>query len=349
MSFFSKSGSGFVSGQLSQFSNDTGQPPDGWKRASGLVRSQENYSQFRMRLIPFLLGTGWTASDISAGHRVLSDRKLALVASSATTKATLVLDLDTGNWAEASSNWAGGSTNHVYSNFVASGNKLYLFGSAFTSGTPYSYNYATRILDLDTLTFSIGAFIGTERGRRGYAAGKLSDGRILVVGGTVGNVTTGSSALTDIYDPVEDVWVQCDDLPVVNSSGGDVVALGDGRAVVRVTNGTFLFDPAATPGTQWEAIESPPATVAFGGTLPNGQAVVGTTTGRTWTLTAEKVWLELNYAYGSAAMLLTSKGVSQSSDGMMLAANSAVGFFTLIDTGREDMPNTSVSFYTVKE
>lgn len=340
---------GFVSGQLSQFSNDTGIPPDGWKRASGLVRSQENYSQFRMRLIPFLIGTGWSASDISSGHRVLSDRKLVLVSALGTAKATLILDLDTGNWTEAPSTWAGGSTTHSYANFVASGNKLYLFGSAYTSGTPYTYNYTTRILDLDTLTFSNGAALSTERGRRGYAAGKLSDGRILVVGGTVGSVNSGSSALVDIYDPIADQWVLCDNLPVVNNTGGDVVALANGRAVVRVTGGTFLFDPAAAPGTQWEAIENPPGAIAFGGTLPNGQAVVGTTTGRTWTLTAEKTWLELNYAYGSAAMLLTTKGVSQSSDGMMLAANSAVGFFVLIDTGHENMPNTSVSFYTVKE
>ena len=348
MSFFSKSGSGFVPGQLSQFSNTSGNPPDGWKRASGVVRSQESYSQFRMRLIPVALGTSWTASDIGNGHRVAVQRSIALVHSTPT-KPTVVLNLDTGAQSEVSAS-AWGNTNHSLSNLAASGNKLYLFGSAYVSGTPYTYNYTTRVLDLDTMTFSNGAALGAERGRRSYAAGTLSDGRILVVGGTVGNVTSGSSALTDIYDPVEDVWVQCDDMPVVNSTGGDVVALGDGRAVVRVTGGTFLFDPAAVPGTQWEAVENPPGTIAFGGTLPSGQAVVGTTTGRAWTLTAEKTWLELNYAHGSAAMLTAnSRGVSQTSDGHMVASNGAVGFLALIDTGREDIENVSVSFYAVKE
>lgn len=350
MSFFTKSsGSGFTAGQLAQFSNTTGKPPGQWARVSGVLRSPDAHSQYRARIIPFPLGTGWSASDIVNAHRVAADRKLALVYGSGTTRATLIVDIDTGAWVETTSSWAPGYATHSYSNFVASGSKLYLFGS-FATGSPYTYNLTTRVLDMSATppTMSVGPSLGT-RARREYAAGKLANGNILIVGGTVGNVTSGTSGLTDIFDPAGQSFTAYDDCPLQTGTGGEVIPLADGRAVVRLPSGTLLFNPAQPSGAQWEALPAVPAGLAFGGMLPTGEAIIGTTTGRAWMLSAEKTWVELNYAYGAPAIFLGAKGVSQTSDGQLLAANNAVGFLALIDTSADVLPNTSVSFYAVKE
>jgi hypothetical protein len=101
-----------------------------------------------------------------------------------------------------------------------------------TAGQGYAPTASAEIYDPESGTFTLTGPLLTAR--NGHQAAGLSDGRVLVVGGTAG------AASAEVYDPASGQFTAVTGLKN-NRAGGVLTALPDGSAIV--TGGINLFPP----------------------------------------------------------------------------------------------------------
>ncbi len=116
--------------------------------------------------------------------------------------------------------------------------------------------------------------------RDSHTATLLPDGRVVIIGGNpVGN---GGQSV-EIYDPLTGMWSPADDAPSTQDlhtatllSDGRILVAGGVTASFDNSAQAAIFDPAASPGSQWLSADNLVAARSrhLASLLPNGQVLV---------------------------------------------------------------------------
>jgi hypothetical protein len=122
---------------------------------------------------------------------------------------------------------------------LADGRVLSTGGSGGGSGSSYVSSTAAELLDPATLTWTAAAPM--NHARDSHALVRLSDGRVLAVGGLGYNVPS-PGATAEIYDPAANTWTVVG--APASTAYNIAVLLPDGRVVNTGSGPTQLFDPA---------------------------------------------------------------------------------------------------------
>jgi N-acetylneuraminic acid mutarotase len=164
---------------------------------------------------------------------------------------------------------------------AGSGGRLYVFGGTFTGEPParsWVYTPSTR---------AWAAIATLPTPRSGAAAVATPDGRISVLGGSVGN-PDHNVAVAEVYAPATNSWTRAADLPVgrtdleaAASPDGRVYALGGADADSDFFRATDEVDGYKAGPNRWHAVPPLPfgPAIRFGAvSLPDGRlfAIGGT-------------------------------------------------------------------------
>ncbi len=144
--------------------------------------------------------------------------------------------------------------------------------------------------------------------RRGHTASRLSDGRVLIVGGD--NASGGYLGEAEVFDPVAGTFSSVGSMGLGRSDHGAViladgtVLITGGRSGIGITNTTEIFNPAT-------------------GTFANGPAMSVARAGHSATLFADgRVFIAGGDANGSAEILDPSAGSFSAVAANMVTARS---------------------------
>lgn len=352
MSFFSKSGSGFTAGQVSQFATPDGKAPDGWKRASGILRAEASFYQGRCHVLPYAAGTtGVSVASITDSLRAVAKNKIACIARSTQAFSSLVIDLGTLQATSVASLIV--SNNYTPRGVVACGNRIHNFASRDTvsNGAP---SFTHQAINVDTglretlasnSPFSLEAAVG------------LPDGKTIITAGGVtgGTGNTSGTAVNTVrrynYDTNE--WVTyATPAPVVSSLSTNFgIALSNQEVLWLYAGNWYLMDVATGA---WLQVDTAPTTPVTSGLLPDGRPFIIASTGRAFVFTKTNApgaqWSEMPWVRGDGVLTVgMTRQFNQTDSGLVVGWNSTVGFFTLFDTNETPLANIAETFYAIKE
>ncbi|MGD0248302.1 MAG: kelch repeat-containing protein, partial [Candidatus Limnocylindrales bacterium] len=166
---------------------------------------------------------------------------------------------------------------------LADGRVLVMGGETTVNGNSYSVLDTAELYDPETGTFSPTGSMASFR--VWYTATLLTDGRVLVVGGSYGTSTNTYPKVAELYDPSTGKFSVTGSL-AIGRSGHTATRLADGRVLIAggkddssIFASAELYDPTTgkftTTGSMSSARDYPTSTL-----LPDGRVLIAG--GRNW-------------------------------------------------------------------